>query len=456
MQAAFHETLTLIENHMQRNEIALDPFHFYALVQDVADDRPIQSVLHLIEYQTRQISATRPDWLQTMVQFVERFYRMRAVNIRVRTVQALSAMMELNRAGYEEEILERVVLPLFGTVHLEPDVLVRQSVARMLLEFGRRCETKRCMELLDVVERMLNRPLELYEQCGRSGLRSEAESADVITCVDGLVEMFAIKLYRLPSSHAIRVFHMLVGHLERHYKNAGLVDAGGSAAVVRRKIFAWMLKARANAGFYIGFPDAAATGVKDASNVTTGAASGSIRFSNYLGLDVLHGQSTQAQAQQQPSQQQQQQTVIAGDKEKPQASVASPESGTASTAAAAASSVASSGAKQHPEPIPAATLSTISIRRGCQRIVECLKIEKDWSIVELVLRELPSIMQNRALLLGNDMESLASTLHGMVRLSCVCSTSSKQNHLISYLSHAPHTVSQQKLLGHICLCGGHA
>lgn len=385
---AFHETLSLIEVHMQRNEIALDPAHFYALIEDVAEDRPVQSVLHLIEYQARQISATRPEWLQAMALFVERFYRMRAVNIRVRAVQALSQMMEANRAGYEEEILERVVLPKFGGVHLEPDVVVRQSVARMLLEFARHCETKRCLELMDVVERVLSRPLELYELNGRAALRSESELIDVIACVDGLVDMFMLKLYRLPSTHAIRVFHLLVGHLERQYKHADFIDAGGSATIIRRKIFHWMLKARANAGFYIGFPD------------TSKPGSGAIRFSNYLGLDVPLVHPQQQQQQQAASMQ-----ASTGSEKLSQLQATLSPDGTAMTA---------STLKSLPEPIPTATLSTISIRRGCQRIVECLKIEKDWSIVELVLRELPNIMQNRALLQGNDMESLASTLIGMV------------------------------------------
>lgn len=373
---------------MQRNEIALDPANFYALIEHVAEDRPVQSVLHLIEYQARQISATRPEWLQAMSAFVERFYRMRAVNIRVRAVQALSQIMECNRAGYEEEILERVVLPQFGGVHLELDVQVRQSVARMLLEFALHCETKRCLELLDVVERLLSRPLDLYELNSRASLRTEAELVDVIACVDGLVDIFALKLYRLPSTHAIRVFHLLVGHLERHYKHPGFVDAGGSATVIRRKIFQWMLRARANAGFYIGLTDA------------TKSSGAPIRFSNYLGLDVPNAQTQQKPQQQQQEQaQQQQQQAVATQQQQMEKVVASPESAAASK----------------PEPIPAATLSTISIRRGCQRIVECLKIEKDWSIVELVLRELPNIMQNRALLQGNDMESLANTLIGLVR-----------------------------------------
>ncbi len=64
--------------------------------------------------------------------------------------------------------------------------------------------------------------------------------------------------------------------------------------------------------------------------------------------------------------------------------------------------------------IPTSIFSTISIRRGCKRIVECLKKEKDWNIIQLVLKELPNILQNKAILQGNDMDTLATTLIGMV------------------------------------------
>lgn len=46
-------------------------------------------------------------------------------------------------------------------------------------------------------------------------------------------------------------------------------------------------------------------------------------------------------------------------------------------------------------------------------------LQIDWQIIELVLKELPSIMQNRALLQGNDMESLATTLVALVCTSIV-------------------------------------
>lgn len=129
-----------------------------------------------------------------------------------------------------------------------------------------------------------------------------------------------------------------------------------------------MLRARANATFHIGYPDT--------SNINQ------IRFSHYLGIDQHHQHHAmsfqQAQTQQTQSSQ--------------------------------------SGQTQPNElsHVPTSTFSTISIRRGCKRIVECLKKERDWNIMQLVLKELPNILQNKAILQGNDMDTLATTLTGMV------------------------------------------
>lgn len=116
---------------------------------------------------------------------------------------------------------------------------------------------------------------------------------------------------------------------------------------IRLKIFNWMLKARANSTFHIGFPDP--------------QNNGAMRFSHYLGIDSHHAphslnyqqqqQQSQPQPTQQPQQGQQQTTTL-----QQQTSV-----------------------QEKPEPIPAATLSTISIRRGCKRITECLQVEKGLS-----------------------------------------------------------------------------
>nr|XP_040237462.2 tuberin isoform X1 [Anopheles coluzzii] len=361
----FHETLNMVEQLLQQGTLNADPEKVYGLIEHVSAERPEASVRQLIDYRASKISATRSEWLKQLCQFMDRFYRMKNSNVRIYAVQALERIMTANRAAYEDEILERIVIVHLGTVPLEKDPEVRKAVARTLIEFTIHCETKRCIELLEIVEKLLQRP---YEE--NQVVRSEQEAEDIILLVDGLIRLFIVKLYRLPSLHAIRVYSMLIGLLEQHYQRPHVL---ANVVTIRYRIFAWMMKARANGSFHIGYPDP-----EDGNRV---------RFSHYLGLEGPY-QHQSLQPQPYLSSQSTSQLNLTG----------------------AGGSEAGSKAMDR---IPATNLTTISIKRGCQVIVLCLKEEKDWEVIQLVLTELPSVMQNKALIQGNDVDSLARTLYRM-------------------------------------------
>uniref|UniRef100_A0A182PJM1 Rap-GAP domain-containing protein n=1 Tax=Anopheles epiroticus TaxID=199890 RepID=A0A182PJM1_9DIPT len=361
----FHETLNMVETLLQQGTLNADPEKVYGLIEHVSAERPEASVRQLIDYRASKISATRSEWLKQLCQFMDRFYRMKNSNVRIYAVQALERIMAANRAAYEDEILERIVIVHLGTVPLEKDPEVRKAVARTLIEFTIHCETKRCIELLEIVEKLLHRP---YDE--NQVVRSEQEAEDIILLVDGLIRLFIVKLYRLPSLHAIRVYSMLIGLLELHYQRPHVL---ANVTSVRYRIFSWMMKARANGSFHIGYPD------PDDGN--------RVRFSHYLGIEGPY-QHQSLQPQPYLSSQSTSQLNLTG------------------TGGSEAGSKAM-------DRIPATNLTTISIKRGCQVIVLCLKEEKDWEVIQLVLTELPSVMQNKALIQGNDVDSLARTLYRM-------------------------------------------
>lgn len=365
----FHETLDLIEELLQRGDINADPEKIYGLIEKVSTERPEASVRGLIEYMTTKISATRPQWLLELCSFMDRFYKMKNTMIRIYAVQALVRIMAINRAAYEEEILERIVMVHLGGVIHETDSEVRTAVASALIEFILHCDTKRCIELVEIVGKMLQRPYDCYTQ-DRTIVNSVRDVDDIIVLVDGLIRIFGVKLYRLPSTHAIKVYHLLMRLLEAHYEKPIVFQ---NVNIVRYKIFSWMMKARANASFHIGYPDPE-NGNK-------------IRFSHYLGIEgPYQHQSIQPQPQSGLSQQAQSSSQL---------------------------NLAQQDTVKAVDALPSTNLTTISIKRGCQSIVDCLKEERDWQVIQLVLSELPNIMENKALIQGNDVDSLAKTLFRM-------------------------------------------
>uniref|UniRef100_A0A182MSN4 Rap-GAP domain-containing protein n=1 Tax=Anopheles culicifacies TaxID=139723 RepID=A0A182MSN4_9DIPT len=361
----FHETLNMVETLLQQGTMNADPEKVYAMIEHVSAQRPEASVRQLIDYRASKISATRSEWLKQLCQFMDRFYRVKNSNVRIYALQALERIMTANRAAYEDEILDRIVIVHLGTVPLEKDAEVRKAVARTLIEFTIHCETKRCMELLEIVEKLLHRP---YDE--NQVVRSEQEAEDIILLVDGLIRLFIVKLYRLPSLHAIRVYSMLIGLLELHYQRPHVL---ANVTTIRYRIFSWMMKARANGSFHIGYPDP-----EDGNKV---------RFSHYLGIEGPY----QHQSLQ------------------PQPYLSSQSTSQLNLTTTGGSEAGSKAMDR----IPATNLTTISIKRGCQVIVLCLKEEKDWEVIQLVLTELPSVMQNKALIQGNDVDSLARTLYRM-------------------------------------------
>lgn len=170
-------------------------------------------------------------------------------------------------------------------------------------------------------------------------------------------QTFRTKLYRLPTSHAIKIYQILIGHLEKYYQRPPLLE---SSVLIRLKIFVWLLNFRANATYHVGYPD-------DRQN-------GNIRFSHYITIETSSEQS-QVTAQQPGIGHQTNENM---------------------------------GSQ------PLVPTSEISIRRALKCIIECTQKERDWSIMEFVLKELPKLLQNKAVVKGTEMDSLAIAILNLV------------------------------------------
>lgn len=361
IQDAFHEALDKVEVLVRQNEAATDPQTIYDVIEYVCEQRPEQSVIQLMEYKMAKISPTQRQWLQELHAFMLRFYHMRSYNICNRALQMLQAIMDVNRSSYEEEILESIVIPIFANIPHEPDSTIRSNVAKLLMNFVIQCDTKRSIELLDIVDKLLNRPFERHAEDGRQTSKIDDEFAYLTVIVDELIRVFSLKLYVLPTSHAIKIFAMLHAHLEKYYQKAIYADASAS---IRNRIFAWILRLRASATYHLGYLD---------------DAKGRTQFSHFLCIET-NEQSGSYQA----NRLSQSQTLP-------------PSQPTASDGEVQA--------------------LTVSFKRSCNLIIECLCNETDWSVMQLILKGLPLILQNKALFKGVDMDHLANKIISLTKAS---------------------------------------
>lgn len=94
-----------------------------------------------------------------------------------------------HRSAYEEEILESIVIPTFANIAHESDAKIRTSVGELLLKFAAQCDTKRSIELLDIVEKLLNRPFDRFVEENRIVLKSDEELSHITTIIEELIRV---------------------------------------------------------------------------------------------------------------------------------------------------------------------------------------------------------------------------------------------------------------------------
>lgn len=93
------------------------------------------------------------------------------------------------RSAYEEEILETIVIPTFTNIAYENDPKIRTSVGDLLLNFVAQCDTKRSIELLDIVEKLLNRPFDRFNDDNRLILKNDEELTHITMIIDELIRV---------------------------------------------------------------------------------------------------------------------------------------------------------------------------------------------------------------------------------------------------------------------------
>uniref|UniRef100_A0A3Q2P8U8 Tuberin n=1 Tax=Fundulus heteroclitus TaxID=8078 RepID=A0A3Q2P8U8_FUNHE len=365
LKAIVYELLTTVEELYEQNGYHGSTEKFFSLVEKCADKRPDASVLTLISYRAQSIQPAKDGWIQSLHCLMEKFFRneTRSV-IRIKVLHILSFVLSTNRQLYEDELIEKVVIPQLSGIAEDRDLAVRKQATQLLVDLAEGCNTHHFTSLLDIIERVASRSLVCSGSLEVAERDPTADSPmeDVKTAVLGLLEILQSKLYSLPAGHASRVYELLISHLQLHYKNK---YCSAIASTVRLQVFDFFLMMRADSLHRVGVPN------KD----------GVMRFSPYCYCDP-------------------EKRVC--DK-KPAGSI-SPPAGSPAPAAAPPASAASIRSAY----LPYAPAFSV--------LLQCLKMETDWKVLKLVLDKLPWMLQYKVLLLTSScsLDQLCSTLCSMV------------------------------------------
>uniref|UniRef100_A0A8C0HI40 Tuberin n=1 Tax=Buteo japonicus TaxID=224669 RepID=A0A8C0HI40_9AVES len=363
LKSIVHDLLTTVEELCDQNEFHGSEERFFELVERCADQRPESSVLNLITYRAQSIHPAKDGWIHNLQMLMERFFRNEsrsAVRIKVLDVFVLLFVIIclFNMSVLlQEELINLVVISQLAHIPEDKDHQVRKLATQLLVDLAEGCNTHHFNSLLDIIEKVaahsLSSPSELEE---RDLLSYSASLEDVKTAVLGLLIILQTKLYSLPSSHAMRVYEMLIHHVQRHYIYAYSLAVASS---IRLQVFDFLLMLRADSLHRLGLSN------KD----------GAVRFSPYCLCDFRAS-------------------------EKKPTGTLSPPSGSPS--------VPSQNATVRIGHLPYSMVFGV--------LLQCLKQETDWKVLKLVLNKLPESLRYKVLFLTSpcNIDLLASALSYML------------------------------------------
>uniref|UniRef100_A0A8C3V420 Tuberin n=1 Tax=Catharus ustulatus TaxID=91951 RepID=A0A8C3V420_CATUS len=270
LKSIVHDLLTTVEELCDQNDFHGSEERFFELVERCADQRPESSVLNLITYRAQSIHPAKDGWIHNLQLLMERFFRNESRSaVRIKILDVLSFVLSINRQFYEEELINLVVISQLAHIPEDKDHQVRKLATQLLVDLAEGCNTHHFNSLLDIIEKVaahsLSSPSELEE---RDLLSYSASLEDVKTAVLGLLIILQTKLYSLPSSHATRVYEMLIQHVQRHYIYSYSLPVASS---IRLQVFDFLLMLRADSLHRLGLSN------KD----------GAVRFSPYCLCDFV-------------------------------------------------------------------------------------------------------------------------------------------------------------------------
>ena len=163
------------------------------------------------------------------------------------------------RYRYENDLIDHIIIPFFGDIPHENDDIVRKAVIEFLLRFSLQCNNV-CMEsLLNILEKVSDAiefianliPIKIFtifNSCilkvvqtpfddPKIAERCQRDRSDIQITLKGLIDIFVISIYQLPSSNAIKILSILVTFLQRHYDKPQIFESVIEIRLMVRKMF---------------------------------------------------------------------------------------------------------------------------------------------------------------------------------------------------------------------------
>ncbi|XP_060567265.1 tuberin-like isoform X2 [Ruditapes philippinarum] len=349
-----HDTLTTIEQLHELGQFSGSVDRFFTIIEMCPAKRPENSVILLISHLVQNIDPVKESWINNLCHLLDRYFRIEGrTKIRLKALDVLSFVLSINKHLYEEDLIHQVVLPHLCHIESDENVNIRKCSVEILIGLAQGCSPSSFLDVINVVEKILNCPLVGRHISPYQAVDSpeviidESHLIDVKTAVVLLVDLFKSKLYTYPPGICVKLYDLLLTHLNLHFMEPKDYS-GNTAGAVRKTIIECLLNLRADVFHRIGMYDRQSD--KPA------------RYSPYVTCDR--------------------------NERSPPRSPVSPT----------------------PVMPQWVTISYLDYTRTFSIFIQCLENETDWEVLKGVLENLPVLLQNKTIILSSTQANLVDLL----------------------------------------------
>ncbi|KAK8393730.1 hypothetical protein O3P69_006795 [Scylla paramamosain] len=245
-----NDVVNRLEHFVDSNVFEGDVEKFIRLLDTISQHRPPSSVFKVIEYWKRMATPSRLGWIPNLTALIKRYFiRETRPFINLRILDVLEEIYVEHKGWYGHVIVKAVVGELFVGIERKPNIQVRTRAAHLLVLLGLG-ETREDVE--DVL-RLLRVIILTKYKLPHSPMLNPEKARDITTAVQGVVKIFRKKTWQPPPMIPVAAYNILVTFLEHHYRKPMILQKVSQPRIeVLRILFSMKCDLRNHLGFSHG------------------------------------------------------------------------------------------------------------------------------------------------------------------------------------------------------------
>lgn len=214
-----------------------------------------------LEHAAKQIALLDDKWIDEWAAIGDKFFRKETRKpVRLKALAILSQIFSKYHVVCEDELMNRVLLPILTDVDQETESVVRKPIVHLLFDVANACYSyKNCNAILAIVRRIISKPYKQHtkhddggDQDGPIYVIGNVDVIDSRLTITNLIKLFKAKLYRVPIDPAFNILDILVNYLNLTYQYPLQEPLPAEIPMIRRELLMILFSLRCNSLGHLG------------------------------------------------------------------------------------------------------------------------------------------------------------------------------------------------------------